>query len=1061
LFHRASVIVLELIAGLLLLIAICGGVLAWQFSKGPIRVDLLNDVIGKALTDESLGVSTTVGATEIAWSGWNRAFDLIARDVVVRERGQEVAASIDKIVVALSGEALLAGTFLPKRIEVLEPSITVRHKATGGWSLIPEDTSSEAGREFDIAALLGPLAGGVPGSEDPINGNGAGGSLASLVSITVRDADVTVVDEIRDQTLRFGRVELELNRSVGGLAFRGRAQALWQQGAVSDLSLAGRYEPATQGLTVQLDAGGLPPAALARLDPALAPLDRLSATLSSKASLKMRLGTDGIEGRIDISATEGSLSLPEHLSQPVPLGGGALTIDITDGGDVIAADGSFDLGGPSVAIRAQVGRGGTGWGILVDGGVSDLPLNDLRTYWPPAFNPGTHEWITENLRDGIVDGVTIRLQGWMDGTDVDSLQIDELTGKIDFSNVTTHYYRPLPPVQHSDGSATFNQTSFDIQIHSGQLRGLTVNEGSNVFISNIGTDRLEVASVDLSVQGPLADALWVLDQEPLGYAAEIGLNPDTVKGLAGARVKFEIPLLKDLKVEEVKIGAAANLSGVEIQDAIEDADLTEGELALDLTGTGMKVSGTALILGERAEVRVEESFVEGSGIKTREWIKTKIDARGLAELGFDLTGRMTGTTEATVDRETTWNGETLLSLEADLGKTGLLIPELNWEKPEDTAGVVRAKLVLSNGVPQLIRSIEVIAGELAVNASADFDQTGAFLTADISQLRFGKTRAAGRIERVQNTGWRATLSGPVIDLTPIIGAESDDVTPSEPDAISPLHIEARLFADKLILSDDRPAVMNAALGIRQTGERLEQLSLKGQIAGGEASMTVDPVRGERLLSLRAADAGAFLQAFDTADNIRGGTLKIDGKLTGDGIEDGMDVIVQMDEFRVIDAPGFAKVLSSASFTGLNDTLNGDGIRFARARGRAIVTKDTLDIRDVVAYGPGLGLKLNGVMERETEIAHFVGLLAPAYSLSRLIDQIPVLGELLTGGEGEGLLATEFRLDGPLEDPSITINPLTALAPGFLRDLVSTSESPGYLPADIPGPGLQQPEDLGR
>lgn len=1052
--HRASVIVLELIAGLMLLIAICGGVLAWQFSKGPIQVNILNETIGDALTDRELGISTDVGATEIAWSGWNRAFDLTARDVVIRDRDQAVAATIDTIAIALSGEALMSGGIRPKRVEVLEPNVTVRHKATGGWSLIPDDSAiGGPAREFDLAALLRPFAGGAPGVD-------AGtpetvGSLASLVSVTVRDADVTVADEIRGQTLRFGAVELELNRSVGGLAFRGTARTLWQSGTVSDLGLAGRYEPSDENLSVQVKASGLPPADLAALDPMLAPLNRLKVGLSSEADLNMRLGTAHIEGRIKLSATAGSLSLPEHLANPVPLGGGSVIIEITDGGHVIAAEGSLDIGGPLVALRAQLGRGGTGWGLLVDGGVSDLPLNDLRTYWPPDFNPGTQEWVTENLRDGMVEGVTFRLQGWMDGLEVDSLQIDELTGKIDFSDVTTHYYRPLPPVLHSNGSATFNQTSFDIQIYSGQLRDLTVKEGSNVFISNIGTDRLEVASVDLAIQGPLADALWVLDQEPLGYAAEVGLDPATVKGLAGARLKFEIPLLKDLNVEEVKIGAAANLSSVEIQDVVETADLTEGELELDLTGTGMKVSGTATILGARAQVRVEENFVEGTGIRTREWIKTQIGPVGLADLGFDLRERMTGTTEATVDRETTWAGETLLSIEADLGSTGFKVPELNWEKHEDTAGVVRAELTLSNGVPQLLRSLEFIAGEMAVNASADFDGKGVFQTADISQLRFGRTRAAGRVERLQDAGWRATLSGPVIDLTPVLAARDDTEQASE------LHIEARFFADELILGEDRPSIMDAALGVRQTGDRLEQMSLKGQIAQGEVSLTIEPVRGERRLALRAADAGAFLEAFDTADNIRGGTLKVDGKLTGNSFEDGMDVIVQMDEFRVIDAPGFAKVLSSASLTGLNDTLNGDGVRFARARGRAIVTADTVDIEDVVAYGPGLGLKLNGTLERETEIAHFVGLLAPAYSLSRLIDKIPVLGELLTGGEGEGLLATEFRLDGPLENPDITINPLTALAPGFLRELVSTSESPGYQPGDVPAPGQQQPEDLGR
>lgn len=68
------------------------------------------------------------------------------------------------------------------------------------------------------------------------------------------------------------------------------------------------------------------------------------------------------------------------------------------------------------------------------------------------------------------------------------------------------------------------------------------------------------------------------------------------------------------------------------------------------------------------------------------------------------------------------------------------------------------------------------------------------------------------------------------------------------------------------------------------------------------------------------------------------------------------------------------------------------------------------------------------------------MIVPAYGLSRLIDRIPLLGGILTGGEGEGLLAAEYFLDGHTDNPRVVINPLTALAPGFLRSLVSMSNA---------------------
>jgi hypothetical protein len=61
----------------------------------------------------------------------------------------------------------------------------------------------------------------------------------------------------------------------------------------------------------------------------------------------------------------------------------------------------------------------------------------------------------------------------------------------------------------------------------------------------------------------------------------------------------------------------------------------------------------------------------------------------------------------------------------------------------------------------------------------------------------------------------------------------------------------------------------------------------------------------------------------------------------------------------------------------------------------------------------------------------------------------VLGKLLTGGEeGGGVFAATYKMKGPTDDPKMTVNPLTALAPGFLRhlfDIFGGGESTSELP----------------
>ena len=70
----------------------------------------------------------------------------------------------------------------------------------------------------------------------------------------------------------------------------------------------------------------------------------------------------------------------------------------------------------------------------------------------------------------------------------------------------------------------------------------------------------------------------------------------------------------------------------------------------------------------------------------------------------------------------------------------------------------------------------------------------------------------------------------------------------------------------------------------------------------------------------------------------------------------------------------------------------------------------------------------------------------------MLGEIPLIGNLIVGRKGEGLFALDYGITGPLDEPIITVNPLTALAPGFLRNFfrlfrgidepAPTNEAPG-------------------
>ena len=78
-------------------------------------------------------------------------------------------------------------------------------------------------------------------------------------------------------------------------------------------------------------------------------------------------------------------------------------------------------------------------------------------------------------------------------------------------------------------------------------------------------------------------------------------------------------------------------------------------------------------------------------------------------------------------------------------------------------------------------------------------------------------------------------------------------------------------------------------------------------------------------------------------------------------------------------------------------------------------------------------------------------LAGAISLNTAqLNGTRVLGPLIVGREGEGVFGITWRIGGTIKDPDVLVNPLSVLAPGFLRRLFELSGSGGSNGSAPPG-----------
>ena len=260
--------------------------------------------------------------------------------------------------------------------------------------------------------------------------------------------------------------------------------------------------------------------------------------------------------------------------------------------------------------------------------------------------------------------------------------------------------------------------------------------------------------------------------------------------------------------------------------------------------------------------------------------------------------------------------------------------------------------------------------------------------------------------------------------------------------VAPHLAELRTAADR--------ALVPASFDLANNGERWEWVALSGGMPGGKMMSLqygLDPVSKSRFLHLNSDDAGALLRTARLLETVVGGSLIIDGEAKEPGLAQPLPIRVEVKDYRVVRGRVMAKILQQAKLEDINKLLAKEGIPFARFTGRMALKDTGIEIEKARAYGAALGITAEGTIDVDNNKLDLQGTIVPAYVVSQIVGEIPLLGRILTGGEGEGLFAATYRAKGPLDNPDVSVNPLAALAPGFLRGIFNIFQGSGNKEGD--------------
>lgn len=1036
----------SLLIGLLVL----GSILAWRLARGPVEVDALTPAIERVL--ESAGVNVEIADTVVTWGGPGALFGLRARGVNAFDAEDRLLASVPELGISFDLRRLLRAEMAPTRFDLVRPRIRAQRTADGEI-------------RFDIAAPGG-MVGTVPGETGGTGlvdallealerppGEGSG-PLSDLREVSVSEADLRLEDEGSGRTWHAPRADLAFRRGEGGLHGSARIELVLGTGLArlgADLR-----RRAADGITiVNARISDLRPADLAPRDPALAPLAAVSLVMAGTATARFDEGFRTLDASVHLRGTDGEVDLPNLYPTPIPVASvdlkarfeAAARRVVVDGLDIeLGGDLGDDLeGGPTARLAAVLTDLG-GRRVKVDGtaDLAAVPVDELDRLWPAAVSPNARKWITGNLSAGTVDHTVARLSAIVPVDDPEAAEIGRAEAEFGFTGVEVRYFEELPHVTGVDGTARLDRTRMDLDLAGGRLRDVAVGR-SRVTITGLDT-KDEHIDMELPLEGPLRTVLEVLDMPPLGYPKRLGFDAAGSSGRARGTVGFTFPLKKDLDIGEVVFSAKARLSEVVLDGVVPGRKVSGGTFDLTLDPEKLTAEGTASLDGVPAEVSWRENFPDDADFSTRIAARAVLGEADRRRLGLDTVPWVRGAVAVDAVFLIPKPGQRRVTAGFDLSRAEIDLEPLGWSKPAGVDGTAKLELAFTRDGPMRIPSFSIRAGDLSARGSMDLGAGGPPPRISLSELALGGTRLGVEAMALQGGGYRILLDGPALDLRPLLRGRTPSSGNGGGGAAKgggpgfPLEIEAAV--GRVVVAEGKE-ITDLKGHLRNDGAHWTEAVLEARAGPSTpVSLSWRPEGTLRRLRVRTPDTGAVLHALDVFDTMKGGSLLLEATAPIGDPAAPLEGTVELTDFTLVEAPVLARLLNAASPAGFAELLGGGGIAFARMVGDWRWQDGRVHIAGLRTSGAALGLTLEGVVDPDADQVDLQGTIVPVYGVNRVLGAIPLLGKLLTGGEGQGLFAFTYAAQGPLDDPRITVNPLAVLAPGFLRNLFFLGSVPG-------------------
>jgi len=666
-----------------------------------------------------------------------------------------------------------------------------------------------------------------------------------------------------------------------------------------------------------------------------------------------------------------------------------------------------------------------------------MTVSAMKRLWPIFIAADVRSWVEDHISGGLVDRVVVAGNAPLEGFTHDGAPIPEdgLSIDIETSGTTLRPIASLPAIRDADLTVRVSGRSAVVNLGRGTVEaapGRKLNIASGVFEVPDTYPKPAPARASFRMDGTVPAAAALLASEGLRDEVGITLDPVSSRGTVAAQVAVKLAIGRSVPKDASTYAISADLINFAADKMLLGQKVEASLLKASATSDGFQIKGDVKINGTPATI----DLVKQKGAADAELrMQSTIDEVARRRMGMDLGNTVIGAIPVKIVGRVGDNvSDDGMSVEADLTpvKIDNLLP--GWVKPAGKQARIAYTMVKS---AKSVRfdDLSIDGPGTTVRGSVEFDSANDIVSANFPVFGLSDgDKVTLKVDRGTDDALRVAMRGDVYDgrnfvKSLLAGGLADKNKTKQED----LDLDIKLGT---VAGHNGETLRGLDLRLSRRSGHIRTFSMASKIGRDtplNGDLRIRSRDNHQVIYFETDDAGALFRFTDMYPRMFGGQMWV--ALDPPTQEQSPQIgTLFIRSFAVRGEPTLDRVVSGAP-----GAAGATGVDFSELRTDFTRLPGKMTIRDGIVRGPLVGATIEGQIDYTRDDVHLRGTFVPFYGLNNMFGQIPIVGLFLGGGSKEGLLGINYEAVGPPGSPRITVNPVSAIAPGLLRKFIP---SPG-------------------